>query len=75
MLYLLKLFIAFLVIIVGFRTAGMGVYTFFTGKVLVREGVKSKWVSASPDTDFFKILARDVLMGGLLVVLGVVMII
>ena len=72
---LIKLFIAFVVIIIGLRTAGMGIYTFFTGKVLVREGVKSKWVSLPSDTDFFKILARDVLMGGLLVVLGVVLII
>lgn len=75
MLYLLKLLIGFVVIIVGLRTAGMGIYTFFTGKVLVRQGVKTKWVSAPSDTDFLKIMAKDVLMGGLLVVLGVVLII
>jgi len=72
---IIKLFIAFVVIIVGLRTAGMGVYTFFTGKILVRQGTKTKWVNAPSDTDFLKIMARDVLMGGLLVVLGVVLII
>jgi len=71
----IKLFIAFVVIIVGLRTAGMGVYTFFTGKVLVRQGTKTKWIDAPANTDFLKILARDVLMGGLLVVLGVFLII
>jgi hypothetical protein len=70
----IKLFIAFVVIIIGLRTAGMGIYTFFTGKVLVRQGTKTKWISAPSDTDFFKILARDMLMGGLLVVLGIFLI-
>ena len=74
-MYLIKLFFGFVVIIIGLRTAGMGIYTFFTGKVLVREGVKTKWISAPSDTDFLKIMARDVLMGGLLVVLGVVLIV
>ena len=74
-MYLIKLFFGFVVIIVGLRTAGMGIYTFFTGKVLVREGMKTKWISAPSDTDFLKIMARDVLMGALLVVLGVVLII
>jgi hypothetical protein len=72
---IIKLLAAFVVIIIGLRLAGMGIYTFFTGKVLVREGVKSKWVAAPSDTDFLKIMARDVLMGALLVVLGVVLII
>ena len=71
----LKLFIAFVVIIVGLRTAGIGIYTFFTGKVLARQGTKTKWIDAPAETDFLKILARDVLMGGLLVVLGVALII
>ena len=71
----IKLFIAFVVIIIGLRTAGMGVFTFFTGKVLVREGTNTKWVDAPSDTDFLKILARDVLMGGLLVVLGIMLIV
>jgi hypothetical protein len=75
MVVVIKLFIAFVVIVIGLRTAGMGIYTFFTGKVLVRDGVKTKWINAPSDTDFLKILARDVLMGGLLVVLGVVLII
>ena len=75
MIVVLKLFIAFVVIIVGLRTAGMGIYTFFTGKVLVRQGTKTIWIAAPAETDFLKILARDVLMGGLLVVLGVFLII
>ena len=71
----IKLFIAFVVIIIGLRTAGIGIYTFFTGKVLVRQGTNTKWIDAPAETDFLKILTRDVLMGGLLVVLGVVLII
>jgi hypothetical protein len=71
----IKLFAGLVVIVIGLRTTGMGIYTFFTGKVVVRQGIKTKWINAPADTDFLKIMARDVLMGGLLVVLGVFLLI
>jgi len=68
-----KFFIAAVVILIGLRMIGAAIYTFFTGRVLLRKGLKTQWVSAPPETDFLKLLIRDGLMGALLVVLGVVL--
>ncbi|MBN1994029.1 MAG: hypothetical protein JW953_15120 [Anaerolineae bacterium] len=70
-----KLLIAAIVIVIGLRLIGAAFYTFFTGKMLVRRGRKTRWVSAPADTDFLTLLIRDGLMGALLVVLGVVLIV
>lgn len=70
-----KLLIAGIVILIGLRMIGAAIYTFFTGKKLVRKGLKTKWVIAPPNTDFLVLLIRDSLMGILLVVLGVVLIV
>jgi hypothetical protein len=67
----LRLLIGGVAILIGVRMIGAAIYTFFSGKVLVRHGVKTKWVAAPPDTDFLVLLFRDGLMGILLVVLGV----
>jgi hypothetical protein len=71
---LIKLIFGAIAILVGLRMLGAAIYTFTSGKVLVRRGVKTQWVSAPPNTDFFKLLFRDVLMGILLVVLGIALI-
>ena len=74
-MFALKLLIAAIVIIIGLRMVGAAVYTFFTGKVLVRQGRKTNWVAAPADTDFLKLLFRDSLMGVLLIILGVALIV
>jgi hypothetical protein len=70
----LKIFVAAVVILIGSRMVGIAIYTFFTGKVLVRHKTKTKWVAAPSDTDFTTLLLRDGLMGVLLVILGVALI-
>ncbi|MBN1217518.1 MAG: hypothetical protein JXM69_01200 [Anaerolineae bacterium] len=70
-----KFLLAAIVILIGLRMVGAAIYTFFTGKILVRKGVKTRWVSASPETDFLQLLFRDGLMGALLVVLGIMLIV
>lgn len=71
---LIKLIFGAIAILIGLRIVGAAIYTFTSGKVLVRKGVKTQWVSAPPGTDLFKLLLRDALMGILLVVLGVALI-
>jgi hypothetical protein len=66
----LRLIFGLIAIVIGLRMVGAAVYSFFNGKVLVRKGLKTQWVAAPSDTDFFKLLFRDVLMGVLLVILG-----
>jgi hypothetical protein len=70
-----KLLIAAIAILIGLRMVGAAIYTFMNGKVLVRQGLKTKWVPVPPDTDFFKLLFRDTLMGVLLVILGIALMI
>jgi hypothetical protein len=67
---ILALFIAFVVVIIGLRMIGAALYTAFTGKVLVRKGVHTKWVTAPNRDDTWGIVFRDGLMGVLLIVLG-----
>ncbi len=71
----LKFLLAGIVIVIGMRAIGAGLYTFFTGKILVRDGVKTKWIDAPSDTDFLTRLIREAVWGLLLVVLGVVLIV
>ena len=71
---LIKLIFGAIAILIGLRIVGAAIYTFTSGKVLVRKGVKTQWVSAPSGTDLFKLLLRDALMGILLVVLGVALI-
>jgi hypothetical protein len=68
---IVALFIAALVVIVGLRMVGAAIYTAFTGKVLVRRGVRAQWVTAPNQDVIWGIAFRDGLMGILLVVLGV----
>jgi hypothetical protein len=68
---IVALFIAALVVIIGLRMVGAAIYTAFTGKVLVRKGVHTKWVTAPNQDVIWGIAFRDGLMGILLVVLGV----
>ena len=69
------LVIAALVIVFGFRLVTIALQSVFSGKVLVRQGVRrSEWQPASDRDEIWKVAARDGLMGLLLIVLGVVLI-
>jgi hypothetical protein len=69
------LFIAALVIIFGFRLVTIALQSFFSGKILVRQGVRrSEWQPAPDKNEVWKVAIRDGLMGLLLIVLGVVLI-
>jgi hypothetical protein len=71
----IKFLVAGIVIVIGLRAVGAGFYTFFTGKILVRDGMKTKWVSAPSDTDFLTRLIREAVWGALLVILGIVLLV
>ena len=70
---LLAILLAAIALIVGIRMILVAGRTAFSGKVLVRQGVRSKWQPAPSINDAWKIAIRDAIMGILLIVLGVFM--
>ena len=70
---LVAILIAALAVIIGCRMILVAARAAFTGKVLVRQGVRSRWEPAPSINDAWKVAIRDGLMGILLIVLGVFM--
>lgn len=68
---ILGIFIAALALIIGFRMVVLAIRTAFSGKVLIRQGMHSRWQSAPTMNDAWKIAFRDAVMGILLIILGV----
>ena len=66
------IFIAALVFIFGFRMIYVAARTAFSGKVLVRQGLRTHWQTAP---NALQVALRDALMGLLLLVLAVFMMI
>ena len=64
------IFIAGLVFIIGFRMVIMALRTALSGKVLVREGLRSRWKPAPDMNEAWKVAIRNAIMGILLIVLG-----
>ncbi len=64
------IFIAGLVFIIGFRMVVMALRSALSGKVLVRQGIRSRWEPAASANDAWKAAIRDAIMGILLIVLG-----
>lgn len=70
---ILGLIFAVLAILMGLRITFIGVITAFSGKVMVRRGVKSGWEPAASRDEAWRLALRNVVMGILLVILGVAM--
>lgn len=66
--------LAAFVLLFGLRMALTAVQTAISGKILVRQGIRSRWQPAAVRSDAWKSAVRDGLMGLLLIVLGVVLI-
>jgi hypothetical protein len=66
--------LAALLLLFGLRMVLTAVQTAISGKILVRQGIRSKWQPVSVRSDAWKVALRDGLMGLLLIVLGVVLI-
>ena len=66
--------LAALVLLFGLRMVLTAVQTAISGKILVRQGIRSKWQPVSVRSDAWKVALRDGLMGLLLIVLGIVLI-
>ncbi|MCK6624352.1 MAG: hypothetical protein L6R45_04170 [Anaerolineae bacterium] len=66
--------LAAFVLLFGLRMVLTAVQTAISGKILVRQGIRSKWQPAAVRSDVWKSAIRDGLMGLLLIVLGVVLI-
>ena len=67
------IFLAALAVMFGVRLLGIAMRTVFSGKVMVRQGVRSRWEPAPSPNDVWKIALRDAIMGLLLIVLGIVL--
>jgi hypothetical protein len=65
--------VGFTVILLGLRIAIIGIMTAFSGKVLVRAGLRTRWEPAPSMEDAWRLAFRDAVMGILLIILGVAM--
>lgn len=72
---IVAIFAAALVIIFGARMVVTALQTALSGKILVRQGIRTKWQPAPTRDEAWKVAFRDGLMGLLLIVLGVVLLI
>ena len=70
---ILSVVISTIVILIGLRLVLTAIQAGFTGKVLVRHGLRSQWQLTRNRNDAWRVAARDGLMGVLLIVLGVVL--
>jgi uncharacterized membrane protein HdeD (DUF308 family) len=71
---IVAILLAAVVIVFGFRLVTIALQSAFSGKVLVRRGIRSEWQATPTRNDAWKLAARDGLMGILLIVLGVLLI-
>ncbi|HXV98750.1 MAG TPA: hypothetical protein VEC93_10030 [Anaerolineae bacterium] len=71
---ILAILVAILVLLIGLRLVLTAVQAAITGKILVRQGIRSKWQPAPTRNDVWKAAIRDGLMGLLLIVLGGVLV-
>jgi len=71
---IVAIFIAGIAILFGVRMVITALITALSGKVLVRQGVRTKWQPAPTMNDAWKVAFRDGLMGLLLVILGLALI-
>jgi hypothetical protein len=72
---ILGIIFAVLAILMGLRITFIGVITAFSGKVMVRRGIKSGWEPAVNRDEVWRFALRNVVMGILLVILGVALIV
>ncbi len=68
------IFFAALVLLFGFRMILIAVRTAVSGKILVRQGLRSYWEVAPTTNHAWKVALRDAIMGLLLITLGLVLI-
>jgi len=73
-LKILGIIFAVLAIIVGLRMVIIAILTAFTGRVLVRTGMKSRWQQAPTMNDAWRFAFRDALMGFLFIILGIALV-
>jgi hypothetical protein len=71
---ILLILIAILLLLFGLRLVLTAVQAAITSKILVRQGIRSRWQPAPTRGDAWKAAIRDGLMGVLFIVLGVVLI-
>jgi hypothetical protein len=68
------IFVAVIMFLIGLRLVITAMQAVFSGKILVRQGFRSKWMPAPTMNDVWKLAFRDGLMGILLIGLGVALI-
>lgn len=67
---ILGIFVAAFALIIGIRMVTLAVRTAFSGKILTRQGVRTKWQRAPTMNDAWKVAFRDAIMGILLIILA-----
>ncbi|MCB0170503.1 MAG: hypothetical protein KDI02_26095 [Anaerolineae bacterium] len=68
------IFLAIISILFGLRLIVTALQAILTGRVLVRQGIRTKWQPAPDMSEVWKLAFRDILMGVLLIILGVMLI-
>jgi len=68
---ILALAIAMAALLFGFRMIFIAIRMAMSGKVLVRDGMRSRWQPAPTPQDAWKYALREIIMGLLFVILGV----
>lgn len=66
--------VAVLTIMFGLRLIITAIQAALTQKILVRQGIRTKWQPASNTNEVWRIVFRDALMGILLLILGIMLI-
>ncbi len=72
---ILGILFAVVALLIGLRMTFIAIVTAFTGKVMVRHGVRSRWEPAPTMNDAWKYAFRDALMGILFIILGVTLLV
>ena len=67
---ILGIFVAAFALIIGIRMVTLAIRTALSGKILTRQGVRTRWQPAPTMNDAWKIAFRDAIMGILLIILG-----
>ena len=72
---LVGIFVAVLSFIFGLRLIITALQAVLSGKILVRQGIRTKWQPVPDMGEVWRLAFRDALMGVLLITLGIMLII
>jgi hypothetical protein len=72
---IVAIFVAVITMLFGFRLLVTALQSVVSGKILVREGIRTKWQPAPTRDELWNTAFRNGLMGVLLIILGIVLLV